>query len=79
MTGGSFPQFTEHAMYHYHGWGPSWLVFAAIAVVPFWRICQRVGYSPWLSLLIIVPLANLVFLYYLAFAQWPTEKKVPPP
>ena len=62
-------------MYHYgHGFGLSWLIVAAIAVVPFWRICTRVGYSPWLSLLILVPLANIVFIYYLAFSQWPAEK-----
>jgi hypothetical protein len=60
---------------YYHGWGPSWLILAVIAVVPFWRICKRVGYSPWLSLLILVPLGNLVFIYYLAFAQWPSEMK----
>ena len=56
-------------MYH-HGWGTYWLIAAAIAVVPFWRICRRVGHSPWLSLLILVPLANLIF------AEWPSEKKV---
>ncbi len=31
---------------HHYGWGPSWLLIAAIAVVPFWRICTRVGLSP---------------------------------
>ena len=62
-------------MYH-HGWGTYWLIAAAIAVVPFWRICRRVGHSHWLSLLILVPLANLIFIYYLAFAEWPSEKKV---
>ena len=67
-------------MFMYHGFYPGWfgfwgfgwpLVMVAIAVIPFWRICTRVGLSPWLSLLIIVPLANLVFLYVLAFGQWP--------
>ena len=44
---------------------------AAIAVIPFWRICTRVGHSPWLSLLILIPLVNLIFLYILAFGEWP--------
>ena len=50
------------------------MIFAVIAVVPFWRICKRVGHSPWLSLLVVLPLVNLVFIYYLAFSQWPAEK-----
>jgi len=33
-----------------------------------------VGYSPWLGLLILVPLVNLFFIYYLAFSEWPAQK-----
>lgn len=51
-------------------WGFGWIA-AVIAIIPFWKICTRVGLSPWLSLLLIVPLANLIFVYYLAFTQWP--------
>ncbi len=54
-------------------WGFGWIA-AIIAVVPFWKICTRLGHSPWLSLLVIVPLANLIFLYWLAFAQWPIQR-----
>ncbi|MFI4877953.1 MAG: hypothetical protein ACHP9U_03755 [Steroidobacterales bacterium] len=61
-------------MYH-HGWGMTWLIFAVIAVVPFWRICTRVGYSPWASLLVLLPLINLIFIYYLAFSAWPADRK----
>jgi hypothetical protein len=60
-------------MFH-HGFGLSWLVVAAIIVVPFWRICTKVGYSPWLSLLIVVPLVNIGFVYFLAFSEWPSQK-----
>jgi hypothetical protein len=59
----------------YHGWGMTWLICVIIGIVPFWRICSRVGYSPWASLLILVPLVNLVFIYYLAFAAWPSDRK----
>ncbi|HTD11423.1 MAG TPA: hypothetical protein VK676_05075 [Steroidobacteraceae bacterium] len=61
-------------MYHHHGFGLPWLIVAAIAIVPFWRICKRVGYSPWLSLLTAIPLVNLIFIYYLAFSTWPSQK-----
>ncbi len=52
-------------------WGLGWPIVAAIVIIPFWRICTRVGLSPWLSLLLIVPIANLVFVYVLAFGEWP--------
>lgn len=60
-------------MFH-HGFGLSWLLAAAIVILPFWRICTRVGYSPWLSLLILVPLVNVGFVYFLAFSEWPSQK-----
>jgi len=50
------------------------LILAVIAVVPFWRISQRAGYSGWLSLLILVPLVNLAYVYFLAFAPWPSQQ-----
>jgi hypothetical protein len=53
------------------------LVCLAIVIIPFWFICKKAGFSPWLSLLCIVPsLGILILLYVLAFAQW---KVVPVP
>ena len=51
------------------------LVWIVIVVVPFWKITTKAGYSGWLSLLMIVPLVNLAFLYFLAFAKWPSLEK----
>lgn len=64
-------------LYHHHWLGFPWLILAVIAVVPFWRICKRVGYSPWLSLLTVIPPLNLFFIYYLAFSEWPSQKSSP--
>jgi hypothetical protein len=64
---------------HHHGLGLPWLIVAAICVVPIWRICKRVGHSPWLSLLVVIPLVKLIFIYYLAFSQWPADKGSPGP
>jgi hypothetical protein len=61
-------------MYFSHGWGFTWLVFLIIGIIPFWRLCNRAGFSPWLSLLIAVPLANIIFIYFLAFSEWPSHK-----
>jgi len=61
-------------MDYQHNLGPFWLVGAIVVIIPFWRLCQRAGYSPWLSLLMALPLVNLVFLYVLAFSNWPSQK-----
>ena len=50
----------------------------AIVIVPFWFICKKAGFSPWLSLLHIVPLGGLVLFYVLAFSEWKVVP-VPPP
>ena len=52
------------------------LICLAIVIIPFWFICKKAGFSPWLSLLNVVPLGNLILIYVLAFAQW---KVVPAP
>ena len=48
------------------------IVMAAIIVVPFWMIFQKAGHSKWLSLLMVIPLVNVVALYWLAFSKWPS-------
>lgn len=49
------------------------LIMAAVMIVPFWFIFSKAGYSKWLSLLMIVPLVNMILLYFLAFSQWPNQ------
>lgn len=52
------------------------LIGIAIVMIPCWFILKKAGFSPWLSLLCLIPsLGTLVLLYVLAFAEW----KVPPP
>ncbi len=48
------------------------IIFAGIALVliPTWFICKKAGFSPWLSLLCLIPLGGLILLYVLAFAEW---------
>ena len=48
-----------------------WLIVAAVIIIPFWFIYEKAGYSKWLSFLMVVPLVNLVMLYFLAFSNWP--------
>ena len=61
------------------------LLGIAIIVIPCWFICKKAGFSPWLSLLCLVPsLGVLILLYILAFADWkvtpaPTPAWAPKP
>ncbi len=46
------------------------LIGIAIVIVPLWFIWKKAGFSPWLSLLCLLPLVNLIMLYVLAFSEW---------
>ena len=52
-------------------------LIALTIVVPFWKIFSKAGFRGWLSLSLIVPVLNLIVLYYLAFAEWPALPSVP--
>jgi len=45
-----------------------------IVVLPFWRIFSKAGYPGWYSLSQLVPILNVVALFYLAFAEWPSRR-----
>jgi len=60
------------------------VVLYAIIIVPFWFICKKAGFSPWLSLLNLIPLGGIILMYVLAFADWnvvPVSQAIlqPPP
>ncbi len=46
------------------------LVGMAIVIIPFWFICKKAGFSPWLSLLNMIPLGGVILWYVLAFSEW---------
>jgi len=49
------------------------LVMAVVVILPFWFIYSKAGHSKWLSLLMVVPIVNVIMLYFLAFSQWPSQ------
>jgi len=51
------------------------LLFVAVVLLPFYEIYRKAGFSGWLCLLNIIPIVNIVVLYYIAFAQWPALKE----
>ncbi len=54
------------------------LIMIAIILIPYWMIWKKAGFSPWLSLLMILPLVNFVMLYVLAFSEWKVVPAQPP-
>ncbi|MBI1264114.1 MAG: hypothetical protein GC187_05205 [Alphaproteobacteria bacterium] len=46
-----------------------------LVVFPWWRIISRTGLPGPLALLAVIPVANLVLLWVLAFIDWPALKK----
>ena len=53
------------------------LVSVAIVIIPFWFICKKAGFSPWLSLLNIIPLGGVILWYVLAFSEWKVSPALP--
>lgn len=54
------------------------LVFALIALIPYWVIFGKAGFSRWLSLLMVLPLINIIMLYIFAFSEWPSLRQSKP-
>jgi hypothetical protein len=51
------------------------LLVVAVPVFCFWKIYRKAGFSGWLSLLMLIPLVNLIALVHLAVSDWPALKR----
>jgi membrane-associated protease RseP (regulator of RpoE activity) len=57
------------------------LIGAIVVLIPYWQIFKKAGFPPPLALLMVVPLANIIVLYVVAFSQWkvvPVAPTYPP-
>lgn len=52
------------------------LLMVCFGVLIFWQIFAKAGYSGAWSLLMLVPLANVVALCILAFSRWPVQDEL---
>jgi len=48
--------------------------YFVLFVLPFWFICKKAGFTPWLCFLSIIPLGAIILLFILAFAEWPSQR-----
>jgi hypothetical protein len=63
---------------NYIGW-PQLLflgVGGIIIVIPLWKVFSKAGYPGALSLGMMLPLVNIVLLYFLGFSEWPVLKEL---
>ncbi len=52
------------------------LASVVFSIIIFWKIFSKAGYSGALSLLMLIPIANLVMLCILAFGEWPIYQEL---
>ena len=58
------------------------LLFVIAIFLPFSTIFKKAGFSPWLALLMYIPLVNIIVLYVVAYSNWkvvPAAQPLPPP
>jgi len=59
--------------------GVAFLFIAAafiFTIVIYWRIASKAGYNGAASLLLLIPLVNLIVLCIFAFSEWPIERSL---
>jgi len=52
------------------------LVFLILFIIIYWRIFSKAGYSGALSLLMLIPIVNIIMLFVLAFGNWPIHREL---
>jgi hypothetical protein len=50
------------------------IVTILLSILIWFMIFKRTGMNPWLSLLMLVPIANFIMLLILAFTEWPVQR-----
>jgi len=53
------------------------IIGSLIVVIPYWMIFKKAGFPPFLGILMVVPIVNLVLLYVLAFSDWKVTPVAP--
>jgi hypothetical protein len=63
----------EHSPLFFGPW--MMILVSLLIIIPVWRICSKAGYPGWISLAVLIPIGNILLLYFLGFATWPLERK----
>jgi hypothetical protein len=52
------------------------IVVAVLCVWAYWRIFTKAGYPGAMGILMVIPLLNVIMLFFLAFSEWPVLKEL---
>lgn len=52
------------------------LALTIFFIYVYWRIFSKAGFSGALSLLLLIPVANIIVICYLSFAEWPIMREL---
>jgi hypothetical protein len=52
------------------------LAMLGVFVVPFWKIFAKAGFPGALSLTQLIPILNVIVLFYVAFSEWPVQQQL---
>jgi hypothetical protein len=52
------------------------LILTFIQILAFCKIFSKAGFSWALGLLMLVPIANIIMFFFLAFADWPIQREL---
>jgi membrane protein DedA with SNARE-associated domain len=50
------------------------LIWCVIFIFPAWKIATKAGFPGALSLLMLIPVVNIILIWVFAFIKWPVEK-----
>lgn len=53
-----------------------WLALVVFGLYVNWRIAAKAGYAGALSLLMLIPVFNIVVVLIFAFSKWPIEEQL---
>jgi hypothetical protein len=59
-----------HSLLYFMFFGFFGALISILVLIPYWFIFKKAGFSPFLSLLMLLPLINFIMLYFLAFSRW---------
>jgi hypothetical protein len=52
-----------------------YLVVIVLAIVGWYKILAKAGYSGWLALLALIPVVNFILFLVFAFSDWPHQRQ----
>ncbi|MGH7192023.1 MAG: hypothetical protein ACREJM_00645 [Candidatus Saccharimonadales bacterium] len=68
-------QFTDYEIAHWETMLSPLHILAILVIVsiiiPLYRIIRRTGHSGWWCVLLLIPVANWIFVWLFAFVPWP--------